>query len=76
MKAVKEFQSKGNIFVIATGRSYLDFKDKLDMYNFDYDYVILNHGATIIDRDNNMIANYLIDNDIVNSIKEDYIWNK
>lgn len=70
-KAVKEFQNKGNIFVIATGRSYLDFKDKLDMYNFDYDYVILNHGATIMDIDNNMIANYLIDNDIVNSIKED-----
>ena len=70
-KAVKEFQNKGNIFVIATGRSYLDFKDKLDMYNFDYDYVILNHGATIIDRDNNMIANYPIDNNILNSIKED-----
>lgn len=70
-KAVKEFQNRGNIFVIATGRSYFDFKNKLDLYDFNYDYVILNHGATILDKDNNIFVNYPIDNVIINCIKED-----
>lgn len=70
-KAVEQFQNKGNIFVIATGRSYLDFKNKLDLYNFNYDYVILNHGATILDKDNNIFANYSIDSNIIKDIYED-----
>ncbi len=70
-KAVEQFQNKGNIFVIATGRSYLDFKHKLDLYNFNYDYVILNHGATILDKDNNIFANYSIDDNIIKAIYED-----
>ena len=60
--AVKEFKSRGNIFVIATGRSYLDFYKKLNQYNFDYDYVILNHGATILDKNDNVFCNFSIKN--------------
>lgn len=68
---VKEFRKKGNIFVIATGRSYFDFHNKLDMYNFEYDYVIINHGATILDKDNNVFTNFPIDNEIIDNIKTD-----
>ena len=32
--AIKKFREKGNIFVIATGRSYFDFHNKVDLYNF------------------------------------------
>ena len=69
--AVKEFKSKGNIFVIATGRSYLDFNKKLNQYNFDYDYVILNHGATILDKNDNAFCNFSIKNEVIKSIKND-----
>ena len=36
--AIKEFREKGNLFVIATGRSYFDFRNKAILYNIDYDY--------------------------------------
>ena len=52
-QAVAKFRKAGNIFVIATGRSYLDFFNKLEIYNFEYDYLIINHGATILDAYNN-----------------------
>ncbi len=70
-KAVDKFRKEGNIFVIATGRSYFDFHNKVDMYNFEYDYVIINHGATILDNNDNVFANFSINDEIINNIKED-----
>ena len=64
-QAVAKFRKAGNIFVIATGRSYLDFFNKLEIYNFEYDYLIINHGATILDADNNILANFPMNNEII-----------
>lgn len=69
--AIKKFREKGNIFVIATGRSYFDFHNKVDLYNFEYDYVIINHGATILDKNNNIFTNFSIKNEIIDNIKND-----
>lgn len=69
--AIKNFREKGNIFVIATGRSYLDFHNKVDLYNFEYDYVIINHGATILGKDNDVFTNFSIKNEIIDNIKND-----
>ena len=69
--AIKKFREKGNIFVIATGRSYFDFHNKVDLYNFEYDYVIINHGATILDKNNNVFTNFSIKNEIIDNIKND-----
>ena len=69
--AVKEFEKKGNIFVIATGRSFLDFTNKADTYKIKYKYVILNHGATIIDNKNNIICNFPIENEVIPKIKKE-----
>jgi hypothetical protein len=69
--AINKFREKGNIFVIATGRSYFDFHNKVDLYKFNYDYVIINHGATILDKDNNVFANFSIKNEIISNIKND-----
>lgn len=69
--AIKKFRQKGNIFVVATGRSYFDFHNKADLYNFEYDYVIINHGATILDKHNKIFANFSIKNEIINDIKND-----
>ena len=69
--AISKFREEGNIFVIATGRSFLDFKNKLDIYNFDYDYVIINHGATILDKSDKIIYNFSINNEIINKLIKD-----
>ena len=69
--AVNDFIKNGNIFIIATGRSFLDFKKVANKYNFYYDYVILDHGAIILDRYDNIINNSFIDNKILNNIKND-----
>lgn len=69
--AVNEFRNKGNIFVVATGRSYDDFMKKKKEYNIKYDYLIINHGATILDKDDNIIFNEKITNEILDSLKSD-----
>lgn len=68
--AVNKFRNNGNLFVIATGRSYQDFKSKVVEYNITYDYVILNHGATILDKDDNILKNFPIDNQTIPNIKD------
>lgn len=55
---VEKFKKDGNIFIIATGKSFFDFKNKVHAYNIDYDYVILNHGATILDKNYNILLNF------------------
>lgn len=70
-KNVEKFRDKENLFIIATGRSFLDFKSVVNKYNIKYDYVILNHGATILDSKNNIISNIIIDNSILHDLKND-----
>lgn len=69
--AVSKFRKEGNIFVIATGRSYFDFNRKLKQYDFDYDYVLINHGSTVLDRNSNIFANFAINDEIIPQIKSD-----
>ena len=75
-KAVAKFRKEGNIFIIATGRSYFDYHNELEKYNFEYDYVIINHGATILDKNDDVFANFSINNEIINNIKKDLQLNK
>ncbi len=70
-RQVELFRNAGNLFVIATGRSFLDFKNKVNSYDFAYDYVILNHGSTILDKDNHILFNFPICEDVVVSLKND-----
>ena len=60
---IKEFRELGNLFIIATGRSYHDFMEKKDKYDIKYDYILLNHGATILDQYDNVLFNFPIDED-------------
>lgn len=68
---VSNFQNKGNIFVFATGRSYDDFKEVENKYHLKYNYLIFNHGSTIIDERGNIIEHHYIDNDFLQSIIPD-----
>lgn len=68
--AIRKFREAGNIFIIATGRSFTDFKKKSDAYSLEYDYVILNHGSIILDNKDNVIFCETIDKNIVQDIKK------
>ena len=70
IEAIKKFRDSNNYFVFATGRSYTDFKSVKDKYNLEYDYLILNHGATIMDKDNNILKINYIDKNVTKDI-----WN-
>lgn len=70
IKKVKEFISKGNMFVIATGRSFYDIMLDIDKYGVEYNYLIVNHGATILDKDKNILKNYLIDDNTKNKLEK------
>ena len=70
-KTIKKFRKAGNIFVIATGRSYYHFMKIVKQYNIEYDYAIINHGATVIDKNNNILYNVPMNNEIIKNIKNE-----
>ena len=70
-KSVENFRKHENIFIFATGRSYFDFMNKAERYKLKWDYLIINHGATILGKNNNIISNYTIDNNIIKNIEKD-----
>ena len=69
IEKVNQFM-KTNLFVINTGRSYLDFKKKEEIYNIKYNYLVINHGASII-KNNQIIYNTPINNNIKKQIIND-----
>lgn len=75
-KAVEKFRKEGNIFVIATGRSYYHFMKIVKQYNISFDYAIINHGATVIDNQSNVISNIPMNNDFLKNIKADLLLDK
>lgn len=66
IKAIQNF-IKENKFAIATGRSYINFKNVDDIYHIPYHYLIINHGATILKNDF-IIYNKTIDDEIKNKL--------
>lgn len=64
IKNIKDFRKNSNIFIIATGRSFFDFTMEIIEKNIKYDYLAINHGATILDENNQIIANYPIEEEI------------
>lgn len=48
---IHDFRENNNIFVIASGSSFDSIKRKLNNQNLEYDYLITNHGSTILKND-------------------------
>lgn len=65
---IEKFREQGNLFVIATGRSYLDLDRKLKEFSISFDYLILSHGTVILDNNKNIIKIYTIDNKVMSTI--------
>lgn len=70
IKAINNFRSKGNIFVIATGRTYSSLKKEIDKHKIQYDYLILNHGALVIKNDNTALFHHKIDKSILLDVND------
>ena len=70
-EAVKKFREKENLFVIATGRSYLGIKEEIKKYNIEYDYLIINHGATILGKNDTILYNFPLKEEIILNLKKD-----
>lgn len=68
IKYVNIFRKNNNIFLIATGRSYSSFKEALNKFNFNYDYLILDHGSLIMDSKDNILYKYIIDKNLLNKL--------
>jgi len=69
IEKVEEFR-KNNLFVIATGRTYDSYKTQEKSFNIKCDYLVIDHGATILKNDN-VIYNKPIDNQIKEELVRD-----
>lgn len=68
IEKIKEFRAKGNLFCIATGRSYKDLRVALDRYDIPADYFIMNHGGVIMNSREEVIEFNLIDRGVGDEI--------
>lgn len=68
MKLVSKFRDKGNIFSIITGRGAESFDVVKKQFDLKYDYLALDHGAIILDKDDNLIKTYFIDKSIIDEL--------
>lgn len=64
IRAIKEFQEKGNLFGVCTGRS-LHGIVKAKGLEADFDFFILANGARILDKDLNEIHRKVINRDVL-----------
>ena len=73
VEAVKRFRNKNNKFVITTGRSYQDYMNITKNF-VPTDYLILNHGATIL-KDDEVIKSTSISDSSLEKIRKLFDFN-
>ena len=61
INAIKKWREKGNIFAIATGRNKFSILEQTKKNNIEFDYIIANNGALIMDKNSNIILKEEID---------------
>lgn len=59
--AIKRFKDNGNLFAIATARTFLSIKSQTDKFNIPYDYLICSDGGCVFDKYDNLIYSNSID---------------
>ena len=67
---IKEFMTKGNLFIIITGRSYKGIKDDLIENNIPYDYLICNDGAILFNSKDECLKTETIDIEKIKKCQE------
>ena len=76
INAIKKWREKGNIFAIATGRNKFSILEQTNNNNIEFDYIIANNGALIIDSNTNLILKEEIDKnnaiEVINFLYNNY----
>ena len=67
-RLVKEFRKNGNLVIFATGRSEKSFQSQKEKFDLEYDYLILNHGAVVMDSMSNVVKYEILDSSIIDKI--------
>ena len=75
IEKIKKFMSNGNLFIIATGRNYLDISKMILKYNIPYNYLICKDGGTIFDNNGKLLFKKDIPLDVAYDIM-DYVKTK
>jgi len=68
IKKITEFRKQGNLFVIATGRSYRGMIDVVEEYRIPFDYLVLNQGAVILDHNLKLIQKTVLEPKLIRNI--------
>ena len=68
IEAINKFR-ESNIFVVATGRSYKDFRSAFEKFNIKCDYYIYNYGAEVLDKDENLVYDTSLSKEEIEEIK-------
>lgn len=63
IEAIKELRSKGNKFIVSTGRDYNSTTKLMSEYGISYDYLVMCNGALVVDSKGNEIIKSNIDYD-------------
>ncbi len=66
---IKDFQDKGNLFMLSSGRSFKSLKEVTRKYNISYDYLSCCDGSILYDKFDNIIAKF----DLEPSILEEFL---
>ena len=61
IEAVNEWRSKGNIFVLCSGRDVHSLMHEVNNQELTYDFVICNNGGTIFDKNLKLIKSFPLD---------------
>lgn len=61
IEKVNKFRENNNFFVMATGNNFKNFKEVISEYSIQYDYLILDQGASIFDNQNNLLKTCFLD---------------
>lgn len=60
LHAIAGWKEDGNVFVLATGRSWPSIRKQMEKFDLPADYIITNNGGMVFDKDGNeLLSNYL-----------------
>lgn len=61
---IEKFREKGNLFAFNTGRNIQEAKAVINKLGLAYDYLVLNNGAQIVDKDDNVLFKRVISKEV------------
>lgn len=63
--AIRKFRDNGNLFTIATARTFQSIKNQTNKFKIPYDYLICSDGACVFDKNDKLIYSNSIDKELL-----------